>query len=328
MHQLFLSSEVHRLALHYGRLATYHLVTAAILTFALPSQPAQAARMADRIVAIVNHDVITLSDMKAEVRGEETSLRRQYQGTELDRRLRQLRYRVLTRLIERRLQIQVAKERGHVVTDEEVTEAMREFERRGEQMDHSDPHLMKMVREQLTVLRVMEREVRSGIMVSDDELKRYYENHLSRFMLPEEYRLSQILIRPRPGETAQTMQARAADVHTTLRQGAEFADLARRRSEGAEAGQGGSLGFVRQGELESSIEHAIARLQPGEFSEPIKTENGFHIVRLDDRKPSRFREYTQVKAELQTLVYQQKTEDHYAKWMGELKDKAYIEVKF
>ncbi len=328
MRWLFLGLHLLQPARRRARQTTPSLITAALLTFCFVPQSVGAAQVADRIVAIVNKDVITLSEMKAEITETEARLRQQYQGAEFDRRLRQLEYRVLTLLIERTLQMQLAREKGHVVTDEEVRRAVLEIARRGEPVDPTDPRLVKSVKEHLTLLRVVEREVQSGIMVSEDELQRYYEDHLSRFMLPEEYRLSQILTRPRGGEAAEETQARAADVHAALRKGADFADLARRRSDGAEATQGGHLGFIKQGELESPIERAIARLQPGEFSEPIKTDDGFHIVRLDERKPPVYRQYAQVKAEIQNLVHQQKSEAQYHKWLNELKDKAYIEVKF
>ncbi len=328
LRRFFFGRDIHRRAFRPARRATAPLIIVILLTVCMPLPSVAATRVADRIVAIVNKDLITLSEMTAELKEQEARLRRQYQGMELDRRLRHLAYTVLTRLIEHKLQIQLAEEKGHVVTDEEVRMAMREFADQGEEVDQTDPRLVKAFREHLTVLRVLDREVRSGIMVSEDELTRYYEDHLSRFMLPEEYRLSQILIRPRPGEPAEETQARATDVYETLRRGASFTELALARSDGTEATQGGRLGFVKQGELESPIEHAIARLQPGEFSKPIQTDDGFHIVLLDERKPPAFRQYPQVKAEIRHLVFEQKGEELYHKWMAELKDKAYIDVRF
>ncbi len=328
LRRFFFGGDIHRRAFRPARRATAPLVIVLLLTVCMPLPSVAATRVADRIVAIVNKDLITLSEMTAELKEQEARLRRQHQGMELDRRLRHLAYTVLTRLIEHKLQIQLAEEKGHVVTDEEVRMAMREFADQGEEVDQTDPRLVKTFREHLTVLRVLDREVRSGIMVSEDELTRYYEDHLSRFILQEEYRISQILIRPRPGEAAEETRARATDVYETLRRGAGFTELALARSDGTEATQGGSLGFVKQGELESPIEHAIARLQPGEFSKPIQTDDGFHIVLLDERKPPAFRQYPQVKPEIRHLVFEQKGEERYHKWMAELKDKAYIDVRF
>jgi peptidyl-prolyl cis-trans isomerase SurA len=178
------------------------------------------------------------------------------------------------------------------------------------------------------LLRVVEREVRSGVMVSDQDMRRYYEGHQSRFSLPEEYRLSQILLVPKKHETPEETRARAETVVAALKQGANFADLVLKYSDGPESTKGGNLGFVRQGELLPTIERAVAALQPGQISELIESPQGFHLIRLDEKKPSEFRPFAEVKAEIQSLVFQQKSEDIYQLWMADLKNKAFIEVKF
>ena len=289
---------------------------------------AGAAHLADRIVAVVNSEVIMLSEIKAETTAEEKRLQERYRGPELQHRLQQAEYMTLTRMIERKLQMQLAKSKGMDVTDEELAQAARELQRQGEKVDITDPDDKRSLREQLTMMKVIDREVRSTVMVSETEMKRYYEQHRSRFSLPEEYRLSQILIRPRNGEQPAQTQAKAEAVHAALKQGADFADLALRHSDGAEATRGGSLGIIRQGELLPPIERAVAALQPGEIGEPVATTEGIHILRLDEKKPSQFRPFAEVKAEMQGVVFQQKSEDVYQLWMANLKNKAYIEVKF
>jgi peptidyl-prolyl cis-trans isomerase SurA len=113
-----------------------------------------------------------------------------------------------------------------------------------------------------------------------------------------------------------------------LKQGESFEDLALRFSDGPNASQGGRLGLVRQGELLPGIERAIANLVPGGISDMIETPEGFHIVRLEDKKPKQFRPYEQVRTEVQGLVFRQKSEDVFQTWLTELKNKAYIEIKF
>ena len=304
------------------------LTLALLLALLVPAGPAGSSRTADRIVAIVNNEVITLSDIKAEVGGEEAHLRRQYQGEEFDLRLEQLQYKALSRLIERKLQIQFAKERGYEPTEEEVRQAIRNIQRQGDPVDADDPKFQATIKEQLTVLRVLQSEVNSGVTVTEEEMERYYEEHRTHFMLPIEYRLSQILLRPDADETPQAARRRAMKVHAQLARGADFASLARRTSDGGEAPQGGSLGSMRADELEPPIERAIAKLEPGQVTDPIKTDDGFHIVRMDARQPPKYRQYAQVRGQIQGLVYKQKSDDQYHKWIDGLKDKAYIEVKF
>jgi peptidyl-prolyl cis-trans isomerase SurA len=226
------------------------------------------------------------------------------------------------------LQLQAAKARGISVTDEEVQQALRQMKQRGGTLDETNPADMKSVREQLMLLRIFDREVRSAVMVADADMKRYFQEHRDRFALSEEYTLSQILIRPRsPGDTADAKE-KVREVMTRLKQGDSFEDLALRFSDGPNASHGGHLGLVRQGELLPGIEQAISRLVPGGISDVIETSDGFHIMRLEDKKPKQFRPYEEVRTEIQGLVFQQKNEDVFQSWLAELKNKAYIEIKF
>ena len=234
----------------------------------------------------------------------------------------------LTSMIERKLQLQAAKARGISVTDEEVQQALRQMKQRGGTLDETNPADLKSVREQLMLLRIFDREVRSAVMVADADMKRYFQEHRDRFALSEEYTLSQILIRPRsPGDTADAKE-KVREVMTRLKQGESFEDLALRFSDGPNASHGGHLGLVRQGELLPGIEQAISRLVPGGISDVIETSDGFHIMRLEDKKPKQFRPYEEVRTEIQGLVFQQKNEDVFQSWLAELKNKAYIEIKF
>jgi len=303
------------------------LGAAALLLAIWAPSLSHAAHVADRIIAVVNSEVITLSELKAEIEPEEGRLRERYRGPELDRRLRQLEYAGLTRMIERRLQMQVAQVKGVDVSDEELAAAVRELKRQGEKIDDTNPREKQFIREQRMLMKVVDREVRSGVMVSSTELTRYYDTHRARFLLPDEYRISQILIQPRSGESMAEARKKAAEVHAALQQGKDFGDLALRHSSGTEAARGGALGFVRQGELLPPIERALASLLPGLVSEPVETPLGLHIIRLDEKRPAQFRPFSEVKVEIHNLVAQQKSEDVYQAWIGELKDKAYINIK-
>ena len=113
-----------------------------------------------------------------------------------------------------------------------------------------------------------------------------------------------------------------------MKQGDSFEELALRFSDGSDASRGGRLGLVRQGELIPALEQALTSLQVGQVTGIVETTEGLHIVRIDDKKPRQFRPFEQVKTEIQSLVFQQKTEDQYQLWMADLKNKAYIEIKF
>jgi peptidyl-prolyl cis-trans isomerase SurA len=299
-----------------------------LLMISMWSPPCSEARLQDRIVAIVNSELIMLSDVKREFEMEQERLSREHHGNDLPQRLKTAEYMALTKLIERRLQLQEAKAKKVEVSDLEVKHALEQMKRQGNPLDITDTNHAQTVRDQLLLMRVVDLHIRGNITVGDSELKRFYQEHRDRFARPEEYQLSQIIIQPRsPDGLAEALtKARRAMDH--LKRGEKFEDVAMQYSDGANALQGGRLGLVRQGELIPAIEQAVAHLVPGGISDIIESPEGIQIIRMDDRKPKQFRQYEEVRREIQELVYQQKSEEMYQSWLVDLKNKAYIEIKF
>lgn len=314
----------------FSTMSPYHLPRTVFFALVLIAQASLllASQVEDRIVAIVNSDLIMLSEMKRELAPERERSQKEYRGDALAHRLRTVEYMALTSMIERTLQLQEAKAKGIDVSDQEVRQAVRQMKQQGETIDETNPATTKSVREQLTLLKLVDREVRSGVMVADSDMKRYFQEHRDRFALPEEYTLSQILIKPRSPDDTADAKAKMAEATALLKQGESFEDLALRFSDEPNASRGGRLGLVRQGELLPAIERAIAKLVPGGISETIETSEGFHLVRLEDKRPKQFRPYEEVRVEIQGLVFQQKSEDVFQAWLADLKNKAYIEIKF
>ena len=306
------------------------LLISVLLLLIFPNlSPYQAsAHLQDRIVAIVNSELIMLSDVQREFAAEQERLSRVHRGTELAQRLKTAEYMALTKLIERKLQLQEAKAKKVEVSDGEIKQAIEQMKRQGTPLDPTSPNDIQTVRDQLLLMRVADLQIRGNIMVGDSELRRYYQDHRDRFALSEEYELSHILIRPRSSDGLADALTRARRAMNDLKQGEKFEDVAREYSDGDNAAQGGRLGLVRQGELIPIIDQAIARLVPGGISDIIESPEGIQIIRMDDRKPKRFRTYEEVHRELQELVYRQKSEDMFQSWLVELKNKSYIEIKF
>jgi parvulin-like peptidyl-prolyl isomerase len=314
-------------SLKQDRLVQFKAALAFLGIMVLPPTFA-AAHLEDRIVAVVNSDLIMLSDVKRELEPDQARISQQHRGEELAQRLEMAEYMVLTQMIERRLQLQEAKARRVEVSDQEVKQAVEQMKQRGDTIDLSNPLNAQKVRDQLTLVKVVNREVRSGVMVGDSEMKRYYQEHRDRFALPEEYTLSQILIQPRSADGIADALATARRVMDELKRGETFEDMALQYSDGLNASRGGRLGLVRQGELLPAIDQAIAFLVPGGISDIIESSEGFHIIRVEEKKPKQFRPFEEVKFEIQELVFQQKSEDVFQSWLVELKNKAYIEIKF
>jgi parvulin-like peptidyl-prolyl isomerase len=291
------------------------------------SLPAGAADIRDRIVAVVNTEVIALSELEEEVSEVTRQAQQRFRGAELDQRLRQIDYMGLNRMIERKLQLQIAKRRGIKISDEEVQDAVVRLKRVGETPNENDPREVKLIREQLTAMRLVNQQIRSGLIVSDEEVLRFYQQHKDRFMLPPEVRISQILIALNPGGEMLAIREKAQQVFALLKKGERFEELAARYSDGPEGRRGGSLGYIRPGDMLPQIQKAIAQLPPGSVTEPLASPVGMHIIRVDDRKPPQFRPYEEVKEDIRNVVYQLKTEEAYLEWIKEQKDKSYIEIR-
>ena len=291
------------------------------------SPPAGAADIRDRIVAVVNTEIIALSELEEEIAEVKRQAKQRFSGAELDQRLRQIDYMGLNRMIERKLQLQIAKRRGIKVSDEELQDAVGRLRRVGETPNESDPKEMALIRDQLTSMRLVNQQIRSGLMVSDEEVLRFYQQHKDRFMLPPEVRISQILIALSPGSELLAVRERAQQVFVLLKKGERFEELAARYSDGPEGRRGGSLGYIRPGDMLPQIQKAIEQMDQGTVTDPIASPIGMHIIRVDDRKPPQFRPYEEVTEDIRNVVYQLKSEEAYLEWIKDQKDHNYIEIR-
>jgi len=289
--------------------------------------PAGAADIRDRIVAVVNTEIIALSELEEEVAEITLEAHKRFRGAELDQRLRQIDFMGLNRMIERKLQLQIAKRRGIKISDEEVKDAVARLRRTGEAPNENDPRELGLIRDQLTTMRLVNQQVRSGLLASDEEVLRFYQQHKDRFMLPPEVRISQILIALNPGSELLAVREKAQQVFALLKKGERFEELAARYSDGPEGRRGGDLGYIRPGDMLPQIQKAIEQMAPGSVTEPLASPIGMHIIRVDDRKPPQFRPYEEVKENIRNVVLQLKTEEAYLEWIKEQKDKSHIEIR-
>ncbi len=291
------------------------------------SPPAGAADVRDRIVAVVNTEIIALSELEEEVAEVKQQARQRFSGAELDQRLRQIDYMGLNRMIERRLQLQIAKRRGIKISDEELKDAVVRLRRVGETPNENDPKDMALIRDQLTSLRLVNQQIRSGLIVPDEEVRRFYQQHQDRFMLPPEVRISQILIALGPGNELLEVREKAQHVHALLKKGGHFEELAAQYSDGPEGRRGGSLGYIKPGDMLPQIQKAIEQMDKGAVTDPIASPVGMHIIRVDDRKPPQFRPYEEVTEDIRNVVFQLKSEEAYLEWIKDQKDHNYIEIR-
>ncbi|OGW38766.1 MAG: hypothetical protein A2X58_00905 [Nitrospirae bacterium GWC2_56_14] len=283
-----------------------------------------ASVVVDRVVAVVNDEIITLSDLQREDQKKGGAARNEHM--------------VLEDLIDRKLQLAAAKRSGVDVTDPELAEALTEIMKRNS-MDRKqfDVELAKdgltyneyrsELREQITLSRVFNKYVRSGLILDEAELRAYYERNQKLYAQPEEIRVRQIFIRQPDNETpsqAAAVKERARTAYERARKGEDFVSLVRELSESENAAEGGDLGFMRRDHALPEIEQATRSLKPGEIAGPLPFASGYHIIRLEEvRTP--VTPFDRVKDEIQSTLYQQKLENTYRTWLQTLRSDSHIE---
>jgi len=224
----------------------------------------------------------------------------------------------LRRLVFVRLLVQEAARRDIKVTDQEVDDAVRAFKARfkddagfaaGRKLRdlEDDRSLLEAMRAELLVTRVsaaLAKEAR----VSDEQVQAYYEKHTAELKIPEAARLQLIRVENK---------AAADDVLRTLKKGADFASLARERSKGARAAQGGDVGWVNAETLPPALHQAVARLNVGETSGPVQFGSEFMVVRLVAQRPARTRSLTEVRPAIEQRLLQAKQLQIIQGWLTE-----------
>lgn len=248
----------------------------------------------DRIVAVVNSEVITLSDLRQRV--EQVTRQLSRQGTTLPP-ADVLQKQVLERQIMERLQIQLANETSLRVDDVTLDRAigriadnnklsMTDFRKALEKDGLSWDRFREEIRNEILISRVREREVESRIVISDAEVSNFLA-HPENVLGQQEFNLSHILIRTPEGATPEQLarvRARADDVAARLARGEPFDKLAASFSDAPDALSGGNLGWRSAERLPSLFAEAVANLKPGETTRILRSAAGFHIVRVVDRR--------------------------------------------
>ena len=171
--------------------------------------------------------------------------------------------------------------------DEIVQEELLHKEALKSKID-KDPETQEVIAEakkRILVARLIKNRVQDKTFISEEEIKRYYDEHSEEFMLPERWRASHILV-DTPEE--------AEKIREKLKQGASFEELAEKRSKDAASKKGGDVGYFSKGQLIPEFEKACFELELGELSDVIKTQFGYHVIKLTDRKSPEVQEFSRV----------------------------------
>ena len=286
----------------WARTAASVLALAACCSFAQSPAPAAAERqaprrivLADRIIAVVNKEVITERELADRLQRVELDLRGR--GTPLPEG-DLLRRQVLERLIMDRVQTQFAAEIGVGVDDLQLDQAVAriaeanrmplvEFRRAIEADGVPFRRFREEVRREIVLQRLREREVDSRISVAENEVDIYIAEQAEKPPERLEYNLSHVLVRvPEQAgpELIEQRRARAEEAVKRLQAGNDFAQVAATYSDGPDALQGGAMGWRGEDRLPELFVEALAKLRPGDVSPVLRSPAGFHVLKLVDRR--------------------------------------------
>lgn len=299
---------------------------------------AQDDTVVEEIVARVNNAIITRADLRRNV---EQAAQEQSSVPASEREANSLRD-----LIDQQLLVQKATDLG-ISADADLVKRLDEIRK---QMNVSSMEEMQKTAESqgvhweeyktnlknnILTQKVIGSEVGSRIQITQEDVRKYFDEHQSEFTQPERARLSEILIailpagskqEPTPEQIA-AAEARANDIYQQLKSGAHFDELARKQSAGATAENGGDLGYFKRGDLAKELEAKAFALQAGQFTEPMRTRQGFIILKLTDHIDAGMPKLDQVHDQIQEQLYSQRIQPALRNYLTKLREDAYIDIK-
>lgn len=287
-----------------------------------------AQEVVDRIVAIVNDDIVTLSqlDMAAapyrkNIEESQESLARKKEM------MAQMYTQVLDQLVESSLVVQEAKRMGIAVEDTDVDNAVENFKKE-HNLDQERMELglaaqgitlgqyRERIREQILQSMIVARAVRSKIIVTDKEIKAYYDSHDQEFKARKKYHLKNIIVRDSKD---------LSTVREKLENKVDFSQVAKDYSIGSNASSGGELGAFDISSFSDEIKKALGGVGKGQFTKPVDMGDSFQILYVADIiSQGQGTVQKEVEKQIQDILYREHGEAQFKKWMENLKNSAHI----
>ena len=255
-----------------------------------------------------------------------------------DEQMAQIKNQVLEGLIDRELLFQESKKKGIVVNAEAVSDEFQkiqqrypnkeEFNKLLSEMGLTESDVRKQIARGMAIQQLMDKEVTEKIKISDEETKSFYDKNPQLFQQPEQVKARHILIKVQadaPDDQKAEARKKIEAVQEKVKKGEDFATLAKTYSEGPSGPRGGDLGYFRRGQMVKPFEDAAFSLKPNETSEIVETRFGYHLIKVDDKKPAKKMTYAEVKDRLNEHLKKQKADSESDAYIETLRKGAKIE---
>jgi len=296
-----------------------------------------AAEVSDKVIAIVNDDVITMSELIAEggndMKGDPAAV------LSNGMTVKEARDIVLEQIIFKRLLDQAVKKEGFNITPVEIDRLIAE-RLKADGMSKQDLMLVlakdgmtydeykSQIEYSIKKEQIVSRKLSSHIIVTDDEIAAYFKEHNAEFKDRKEFRVSEIVFPLAPDATesdAVAIRAKADMVHKKLKSGASFEAMAKEYSMTSDAETGGDMGFLKSNTLDPGFLSVLNSMKIGQISDVLATPNGFIIFKVTDSRPISTISLDDVKSEITATIRYQKTVAYFDRWMKDLRASAFVE---
>jgi peptidyl-prolyl cis-trans isomerase SurA len=298
---------------------------------------ARGQEVVEEIVALVNDDIITLTEYKMMFDFRVADLRaQQFSAEDYEKAYAELKKGLLDFMITDLLLLQKAKELGlnvqeqikgmtqKIMQDNNIS-SEAELRRAVEQQGIPYELWLKQYEEGMMRSGVLYTEVERSIVLDDAEIVQYYKKNPAEFTTPTEYRINAIYLaaETHPGDAAES--AKAA-IDAKLKGGTSFADTAAELSDPPMKEAKGDLGTFKAGELDQTLEAAIEKLKPGETSAWVNTKNGWYLLLLAEKKPSALRPFDEARSQVEDKLYNEKRNVKNQEYVKTLRERSYVKI--
>ncbi|MBL0700735.1 MAG: SurA N-terminal domain-containing protein [Desulfosarcina sp.] len=312
-----------------------------LLSFFFVNCSLSSAEVVDRIIAIVNDKIITLSELNLALKPYLARIKSMGRTSEDERQfLYTVRKKILNDLINDKLTYLEAKHYNVTVTDDEIDQTI---ERIKETNYHTDEDFREILakegltieeyrrdlKEQMLRSRVVDYEVRSKVVITKEDIMAYYEANQEKYADEKRYHLRNILMRPSSFEGEETRQKlldKMQDILAKLKEGESFSDLARVYSQSPFAAEGGDLGFFKFDDLAPTIQDALKGLMAGEGTGILDTDQGFQMFYIEDIEDTLDRSLEEVSKEIKEILYNERVNKRFKVWIEGMRAKSHIKI--
>ena len=295
------------------------------------------AEVVDKIVAIVNDEIITQSEVEESMLTFIADYRLRYGVEEAEDRLDEAKGDALNRLIEERLILQEAKRRGIQVNETELDERLNlvkskfgsegEFEKVLSKSGLTLEKLKNKYREQLMMKTLVNGIISYNVRIAPTQIAAYYYGHKNEFIQSERVKFRIILLKFKPEQEEIEISSLAEELLRRIHSGEDFLMLAKQYSEGPNAIDGGDMGFVSKGNMVKEIDEAIFSLNEGGVSGVIETSLGCNIVKVEKKIPESEISLEEATPIVRERLFQREAELALREFIDNLKKEAYIDIK-